>query len=57
MENRRNSGSQFLKNRIVKNENVVGILLKERSSSRFQQLNIDVADRIMDPQRCPHSNP
>lgn len=30
MENRRNSGSQFLKNGIVKNENVMGILLKKK---------------------------
>ena len=57
MENRRNSGSQFLKNGIVKNENVMGILLKtKRSSSYFQQLNINVAGRKMIPSKCPRSN-
>lgn len=48
MKNRRNLGSQFLKIGIVKNENTIGILLllKKRSSSYFQHLNVDVAGGI-----------
>ena len=47
MKNRRNLGSQFLKIGIVKNENIMGILLlKKRSSSCFQQLNVYVAGGI-----------
>lgn len=35
MDNRRNLGSYFLKNGIVKNKNVVGVFLKERFFSYF----------------------